>query len=136
MSFVIDSSIALSWLLPDERGTPSDALIDRLVDSGAVAPSLWWLEVSNALLSARRRGRVGDRDVDRALALLGALPIVADVEPPTQLVGKIAALARKHGLTTYDASYLDLAQRRGWPLATIDAKLRAASAAEGITLLP
>lgn len=135
MSFVVDSSIALSWLLPDERGAPAEDLIERLTTAGAVAPPLWWLEVGNGLTTAQRRGRLSVSDVDRALDLLAALPIAIDAEATVRLVDGLIALARKHGLTTYDACYLELAKRRGWPLATLDTKLRTACAAEGIAVL-
>jgi predicted nucleic acid-binding protein len=136
MSFVIDSSVALAWLLPDERGQAADALADRLVSAPTVAPAIWPLEVANALMTARRRDRIADRDVDRMLEVLFALPV--DVEPPSggDTLARVVAIARRHAITTYDAAYVELAKRRGWPLATLDARLKTACGSEGVGTLP
>ncbi len=136
MSFVIDSSVALAWLLPDERGQAADALVDRLESASPAAPAIWPLEVANALVTARRRDRIADRDVDRMLEVLFALPV--DVEPASgvDMLARVVAIARRHGITTYDAAYVELAKRRGWPLATLDARLKAACGIEGVATMP
>ncbi len=136
MAFVIDSSVALSWLLPDERPSRADALADRLAIETPVAPALWTLEVGNALLAARRRDRLTDRDLDRLLDVFGSLPIEIDALPARESLPEIVTLARKHRLTTYDAAYLELSRRRNLPLATLDARLAEAGRAEGVALLP
>ena len=88
-----------------------------------------------AAFTRRYRAEMNQPDASRALDLLAALPIAIDAEATVRLVDGLIALARKHGLTTYDACYLELAKRRGWPLATLDTKLRTACAAEGIAVL-
>ncbi len=45
------------------------------------------------------------------------------------------SLPRGHNLSSHDAAYLELAIRRGLPLATIDGKLRTAAEAVGVALL-
>jgi predicted nucleic acid-binding protein len=100
-----------------------------------VVPLLWRLEVGNVLEMGVRRGRTNATFRDAALAYLGILPITADPDTDRQAWGPTAQLAIRHRLTFNDAAYLELAKRRALSLATLDADLRAAGAAEGITLL-
>jgi predicted nucleic acid-binding protein len=136
MPFVLDSSVALAWFLPDEDSTTVDALADRLENDYAVVPAIWPLEVGNALLVAQRRGRIKDEEIARFVNAIGALPIEIDPSSASTKLLPIVELAKKHGLTTYDAGYIDLAQRRALALATLDAKLRAACEALNLALLP
>ena len=136
MPFVIDSSIALAWLLPDERSPAVDALADRLAAERPVAPPIWLLEVANALLTARRRDRLADRDVDRLLDIVAALPVELDAEPTHHSLAEVVSLAREHRLTTYDAAYVELARRRRLPLATLDTRLAEACRKAGVAVLP
>jgi predicted nucleic acid-binding protein len=133
MSFVLDSSVALAWLLQDEANERTDALADRLEQENAHVPSIWSLEVGNALMMAMRRKRISENDFDRCISALSALPI--EVDPPAPLAG-VLSIARRYGLTSYDAAYLELAQRRGFPLATLDEKLRQTCKALKVTVLP
>ena len=136
MSFVVDNSIALAWCFEDEQTPGIMALLDRLIDEGAIAPQLWPIEALNGLLSAERRGRI-DREVRRRLAgFLQALPIGIDDETASRSWSATAKLAEQHRLTAYDAAYLELAMRRGAPLATSDSALIAAATVAGVTLLP
>jgi predicted nucleic acid-binding protein len=125
--FVIDASIVLSWCFADEADDYADAVLGSLAWSSAVAPAVWPLEIGNALLVAERRKRLCQADSARFLALLDELPITVEPEPPRRMLREIMALAREKKLSTYDASYLDLAMRAGLPLATNDSPLRAAA---------
>lgn len=136
MAFVLDCSVALAWLLPDEGSEAVDALADRLARASAHVPPIWPLEVRNALLVAARRGRIKDADVDRLVAILSELPIEIDRESDDDALSRILAIARRFGLTTYDAAYLELAERRSLPLATLDARLAKACKALKLPLLP
>jgi predicted nucleic acid-binding protein len=136
MGFVLDSSVTLAWLLPDEDGERVDVLADRLELESAEVPAIWSLEVGNALLSAFRRARIGSAEVESSLRTLAALPINADRAMGASELAAIVAIASQHGLTTYDACYLELAQRRQLPLATLDRKLREACATMGVAVLP
>jgi predicted nucleic acid-binding protein len=135
MTFVVDSSIALTWCFEDEATQAADALLVRLTNDGAYAPSLWPLEVLNALAMAQRRGRITSEARQERLALLHALPITLDAETAEQAWTITNLLAERHALTLYDAAYLELAQRLGLPLATLDAALRTAANALGVPLL-
>ena len=135
MSFVVDSSIALTWCFEDEATEAADALLVRLTHDGAHAPSLWPLEVLNALVMAQRRGRLTSKERHDRIALLHALPIILDTDTAAQSWTITNLLAERHGLTLYDAAYLELAQRLNLPLATLDAELRAAANAIGVPVL-
>ena len=136
MPFVVDSSVALAWVLPDEHGSPADVLADSLERSPACAPSLWPLEVGNALVMAQRRKRLTERDLDRVLKVVQSLAVELDATPVDETFPAIVAIARKLGLTTYDAAYLELAQRRGLPLATLDTRLAESARKLGVAVLP
>jgi predicted nucleic acid-binding protein len=135
VSFVLDSSVTLTWCFDDERTDATDALLERVVATGAAAPSLWPLEILNALTVVERRDRI---DVDRRQRLAGFLhdlPVTLDVETASQAWVATSQLAARFRLTIYDAAYLELAQRLSLPLATLDKELRSAGVALGIALL-
>ena len=135
MSFVLDNSVALTWCFEDERTPVTTALLEQVGESGAVAPMLWPLEALNELLVAERRGRL-DAAKRRILAsFLAALPIKLDEETASQAWIATADLAERFNLSSYDAVYLELAQRRNLPLASLDHDLRAAAGALGLTVL-
>ncbi len=136
MAFVLDCSVALAWLLPDEDEETADKLADRLDPEAAVVPSIWRLEIGNALLMARKRRRFGDKDLERLLAAVLGLPIEQDTALDDAALSRVIGLARKLALTSYDAAYLELAQRRGLALATLDARLREACPLAGVAVLP
>lgn len=135
MSFVVDNSVTLAWCFEDEQTPAIMALLDRVAETGAFAPQLWPLEALNGLLTAERRGRI-TADKRRSLAgMLSALPISIDDETASRTWGANAQLAEAHGLTAYDAAYLELAIRLQAPLATADKALVAAAQKIGVPLL-
>ena len=129
MPFVLDASVTAAWCLRDETAREADAALDRLLDDEAVAPSLWWFEVRNILVVSERRGRIEPADTDTFLSDLALLPIRIEGVPNAR---QVVALARKHGLTAYDAAYLELAVRLGAPISTLDQALAGAARAEGL----
>jgi predicted nucleic acid-binding protein len=135
VSVVIDASIMLSWYFEDERTPASNAVPDQVTAAGAVVPSLWKLETANGLQIAIRRQRIDAAFRDLALFHLARLPITIDPETDLHAWITTLQLADHFQLTTYDAAYLELAQRRMLPLATLDAQLRRAAEALGLTLL-
>jgi predicted nucleic acid-binding protein len=136
MPFVLDSSVALAWLLPDEGSDAVDGLADRLEQDTASVPAIWALEVGNALLVAQRRGRIKDDELARLIAALDSFPIEVDSEAAQSGLLPIVDLAKRLGLTTYDAAYVELAQRRALALATLDSRLRSACAVLQVPVLP
>lgn len=134
-AFVLDGSIALAAALPDEQNSKALLLLERAADEQAAAPAIWPLEVANGLLQAQRRGRISDEFRRQRLADLSRLPVVIDDEGVKLAWSETSRLAGQHNLTTYDAAYLELAIRRGLPLATFDSDLAAAAVRESVSLL-
>jgi predicted nucleic acid-binding protein len=135
MSVVLDASVTLTWYFDDETTTATDAVLDRVSEQGAVVPALWRLEVANAFQSALRRKRLSALYRDGSLSELAAMPITVDADTDTYAWTTTLRLADRFGLTIYDATYLELAQRRSLPLATLDRALREAATALQIPLL-
>ena len=134
MSLVIDASVALAWVFGDERHDAAWQVVERLREGPAWVPAHFHLEVGNGLLSGLRRGRLTANQARTAVVALGALPIEVDLDTPSRALSESWPLAARHGLTTYDAAYLELATRRGLPLATLDERLASAARAEGAGL--
>jgi predicted nucleic acid-binding protein len=132
---VIDASSVLAWCFEDEGGPEADALIEQVAAEGAAVPGLWFLEVANGLVMGERRGRIKPAESAAFVAMIEALPIVADPATSDRALHETTSLAREHRLTTYDAAYLELAMRLGLPLATGDGKLGAAAERAGVLLL-
>lgn len=133
--FVVDASVVLAWCFADEASDVADRVLDHLVSDGALAPSIWPLEVANALRTAERRGRLQLADFPRVSELLVSLPVQVELVDLDDAVGDVLDFARRLDLTAYDAAYLELAARRGVALATIDDRLRAACIRSGVDLV-
>lgn len=131
---VLDNSVIMAWCFRDVGEGYGDLVLDSLQEHEALVPGIWPLEVANVLVAAERRGRLKETDSIRFLALLAELPLRVIQESPRRITGEILALARETGLSSYDASYLDLAMREGVPLATLDQALRNAAAKVGVAL--
>ncbi len=134
-AFVIDCSVAVTWCFEDEATPASDGLLGRLGEESAAAPAIWPLELGNVLVMAERRGRIDAAQIVEFVALVRDLPVAIDEETPQRALDEVLALARSEGLTTYDASYLELAMRLGVPLATQDKELRQAAENLGTPVL-
>jgi predicted nucleic acid-binding protein len=131
--FVLDGSVALAWLFADEQDPYADAIIARLPGIEMIVPQLWHLEVANVLAVSERRGRCTPADTAQWLGFLAKLPIVVDDETQQRAWTDTLALARQHGLTLYDAAYLELAVRENLPLASLDKQLKVAAKAIGVS---
>lgn len=135
MSLVLDSSATLAWIYMEERSEAIAGVFDRLTADGAWVPSLWRLEVANVLEMGVRRGRMDAAFRDATLEDLELLPIQTDPDTEKHAWRSTLRLAERYKLTIYDAAYLELAMRRGLPLASLDGELRAAAGAAGVVLL-
>ncbi len=134
-SFVLDASMALAWHFADEESSRTLA-IELLTDTAAVlVPSHWFAEVTNTLVMGERRKRATLADTAAFIERLGKLVIVVDEIAPERHWTHILPLARAHGLTVYDTLYLELAERRGLPLASLDEELNTAARRVGIALV-
>jgi predicted nucleic acid-binding protein len=135
-SFIVDASAALAWCFSDEATSWTDGLLERIRRGDQVlVPAHWPLEISNSLIMAVRRKRIPAERPGMIWNEIALLTIAAEPPPTLDQTQSLLSLSQKHGLTVYDAAYLELAQRLGLPLATLDIDLRKASQVEGITLL-
>jgi predicted nucleic acid-binding protein len=135
MAFVLDNSVAMAWCLPDEATAYTESVLDRLRATRATVPSIWIWEAANVLLRAERRGRLTVAESTGLAETLQSLPITVDTGGLEVALGPTMALGRAHGLTAYDAAYLELAAREALPLATLDARLRTAAERMGVPLV-
>ena len=126
---VIDASALAGWLLPDESGPD---ISDVLANSPVCAPWLLWVELRNILIVIERRGRIELDDTTEILKAVDSLGISLDTAADS---GRVMALARRHGLTAYDSTYLELALRRAEPLISLDKALVKAAKAEKVEVL-
>lgn len=130
-AFVLDASVCLSWFLTKPDSGPAWAKIDLLDELVPVVPAVWRLEVANVIATyARSRGLLVD-SARTMLAEILSLPVAVIDESPTPT---IMQLAIDRGLTSYDASYLDVALRSGWPLVTLDRELLRAASEAGVVV--
>jgi len=137
MSFVLDTSVALFSLVPETNLAGVDYAGDMLMalkESQAVVPSLFAPEAANVVAKVESKGLVTEADSQRFIALLGRLNIVTDQATATHALGNTLNLARRYKLSAYDAAYLELAQRTGLPLATLDAHLAKATVTAGVPI--
>ena len=133
--WVIDASLALQWFLEDESERDySLAILAKLEDNEAVVPILWFYEVGNGLTMAHRRKRITLGQVTEFLGKVATLPIQVGEQEPGAIL-QLTRLAQAHGLTNYDAAYLDLAARLRLPLATTDKSLRRAAEVVGVEMV-
>lgn len=138
MSCVLDASVALSWIF--ERAAAAErnrsrALLDRLQDAAALVPAIWPVEVQNALVVGERRRLNTVAESSDFLQRLVGLPIEIDAVPAMERRDAVLGIARTHGLSAYDASYVELALRRGSPFATFDGRLAKAAQSIGLTVI-
>ena len=132
MAFVVDASVTLPWFLEDERTAFTDTVFASLHRGEYWTPSVWCLEFPNALLAAEKKRRI-DRTT-RLGVLDRAVNLSLRIESQVPDMRAVSALAERHGLSTYDAAYLELAIRQSFGLITLDRELADAASAEGVLL--
>lgn len=134
-AFVVDSSVALAWCFDDEATPQTDSLLTRLASEAAAVPAWWFIELTNVLALAEKRGRITTVKTADFISLIEGFDLEVDGDAPGRAFDHVMRLCRAHNLTAYDAIYLDLALRRQLPLATLDEPLRKAATASGVSLL-
>jgi len=130
IGFILDNSVTMRWHLASNK--PNDqryceSVLLSLAESEAIVPNLWHLEASNVLLGAERRGDTTAGEAERFIVQLENLPLHIDTLTAHQAFSRTMALARAYKLSSYDAAYLELAIREGFPLATLDQQLSKAA---------
>ena len=134
--WVIDSSAALALGLPDESSTAVADFFEKITAKDDLwVPALWWYEVSNGLLVAERRDRINEAEALRIVEMYRGLPLETDFHSGPEALWRNRALAREHGLSVYDAAYLELAGRRELGLASFDRPLVKAAKKAGLRVL-
>ncbi|MCL5102673.1 MAG: type II toxin-antitoxin system VapC family toxin [Armatimonadetes bacterium] len=133
--FVLDCSVAMSWCFEDEGDSYARFVQDEIGSRGVIVPSIWCMELINALVVGERRGRLAPAESAEFLSMIRKLPIEAEAVPPKQTLDDILSLARSHNLSAYDAAYLQLAMRSHLPIATLDVRLADAARQIGVPLL-
>lgn len=135
MALVVDASMALAWYFPQEATSPTRAAYDRTNIDAIVVPRHWFAEVANGMLVGERRKRSILSQSSKFILWLGTRMIEIDDVSEQTVFTLTLKLARAHGLTVYDAIYLELAERRGLPLATLDKALAAAARRVGVEVV-
>ena len=130
MSHVVDCSITLPWFLEDERTKFTDEILNASHQAEFWVPSVWRLEMVNGLLMAERRKRIDRTRRIESVDQAARLNVRVDLAQPSMAM--VANLAERHGLTAYDAAYLELAIRQKFGLITQDRELVRAADAEGL----
>jgi predicted nucleic acid-binding protein len=139
VKFVLDASVALSWLLEDAGAGQAYAadIFSQLAEPNAEAyvPATWALEVANVIAKCEARQVLQVSRSQAFLAAVEAAPIVVDGETAVRALAETLELARRYGLSSYDASYLELALRSALPLATLDRALQSAAQKASVKLV-
>ncbi|MBE3557433.1 MAG: type II toxin-antitoxin system VapC family toxin [Firmicutes bacterium] len=125
----------MAWCFKSEQSTYTEAVLDRLATESAIVPAIWPLEVVNVLLVAERRKVLSSASAEAFLETLSELPIAISWFNWPNGAEILLLRGRSTGLTAYDAAYLELAVRLGYPLATRDRKLQAAAEQLGVALV-
>ena len=122
MPLIVDGSAILAYALPDEDDTYASSVIDELSRTEGQVPTVFWYEIWNALyVNISKRKRITLADANDYLSILDELQLTV-ASPPEHF--SLLPLCIEHGLTSYDASYVELAKRDNSPLATLDEKVK------------
>src|ERR1022692_2193095 len=133
---VIDASVTLAWCFPDEQTPTSLNVLDRLkTGEQALVPAFWSVEILNTLLLGERKGRIAPEQTKAFFDTLRVLNPILDYASLEQVTGPVQIICRDHRLTPYDALYVELALRSGYPLATLDQPQRQAATSLGVRCL-
>lgn len=134
--YVLDCSLAMSWLFPDEKTAGTINLQEYLDKNKAIVPEIWPVEVGNVLWVAEKKQKISPYQSNQFKNLLELLPIEIDKKTSDLALNRILELAREYKITVYDACYLELSLRVSAPLATLDVELAEAAQKAGIPVLP
>jgi predicted nucleic acid-binding protein len=131
----LDASIVVAAFSPDEGDARAIDVLAPLLGGGSHAPDLWAIEIANVLMMKTRRNLLNAAQADAVWRSIRGIPLELHRASIDEVEESVRPLARRHGLSGYDACYLNLARKLGFPLGTLDGKLRIAAAAEGLTVL-
>jgi len=135
--FVLDNSVAMRWLVQSHKSedqTYADSVLKTLLEAEAVVPDLWHLEAANVLLGVEKRGEITTGEIEGFISQLEKLPIIVDSQTSRQSFSRTLTLGKAYKLSSYDASYLELAIRESTPLATLDKALKKAAVSADVKI--
>jgi predicted nucleic acid-binding protein len=135
MSFVLDNSVTMRWFFGDGKPQElayAEKVLDAMKKDNALVPATWGLEVANVIARAEAKGLVTEARSGAFLEMLDGVDIDVDSATFAQALSDTLQLARRYKLSSYDASYLELALRLGMPLATLDEDLQKAAKKAGV----
>jgi len=136
VKIVLDASVTMAWCFEDEKSALTEGLLEALAEGGeATVPGIWAYEVANAVAGALRRGRITAAAGTSFIEDVQGLPIRVEAEGEQRVFEAVFQVACRHGLTVYDAAYLELAMRRGLPLGTLDEGLKGAAREAGVEVV-
>ena len=135
MSFVLDNSVTMRWFFGD--GKPNELaytgkVLDTIKRENALVPVTWGLEVANVIARAEAKALVTEARSSAFLEMLDDMDITVDTATFARALSDTLQLARRYKLSSYDASYLELALRMGMPFATLDEDLQKAAKKAGV----
>ena len=119
MSWVVDASIAVKWVIPEVLSDKADRVRDG--EDDVLAPDLLLVEVANALWKKTAAEEISAREADAAFDLVRRSGI--DLRPTAPLLPRAMDLARRLGHPVYDCVYLALAEREDAAFVTADQRL-------------
>jgi len=136
MSYVFDSSFVAALIIPDEKNRDVTKIQKLLTETDIIyTPQLIWYEITNVFKNLIRRKRFNLIEVTNFFPLLFALRLTTDFETGVNYSQKIFELCNKYNLTSYDAVYLELADRKKAMLCTLDSNLSIAAKKHGVAVM-
>jgi len=135
--FVLDNSVSMRWLLASEKASDqkyAERVLESMIDTDALTPNLWHLEAISVLLGAEKRGEINLGNIEQFILQLENLPIYVDSLTAHQAFSQTLILSREYNISSYDASYLELAMRKGIPLSSLDKNLVKAANKAGVNI--
>ena len=136
MDYVFDSSFIVALIIPDEKNPQADKMYSRIKNEDEkYAPHLIWYEITNVFKNLIRRRRFTDAEVIKFYPRLDAIDITCDFATGTDYSRKLLKLCNKYNLSSYDAAYLELAERKKAMLCTLDENLRLAAKKHGVAFI-
>ncbi|SMB21802.1 putative PilT protein domain protein [Sterolibacterium denitrificans] len=135
MNFVLDNSVVMRWYFGGGATVDleyASRVLDSMTSAGVLVPGVWSLEVANVLARAEAKGLTTEARTETFIGMLNRMDISIDGATSVQALSSILQLARRYNLSSYDASYLELAMREDLPLATLDDDLRRAAKRAGV----
>jgi predicted nucleic acid-binding protein len=134
-SIIVDCSVTMAWLFPDEATPESEESLRIAITDGLLVPEIWPLEVANVLVMCERKARINRQQSNQFVARLRSLDLEIDLLGITEIFDKCIELSRDHGLTVYDATYLELALRSKLTLHSKDRDLILAAQSAGASVV-